>query len=260
MNRTVAQTARVLGVDPQQVKAWAWAFKEHLSGQANPGKARARIFTDSDVLALMLVAFYWEDDPDLEAIRSRLNSQDHFDDKFRQILHRNTPILQEPPEELDDTWRHGVFLNGGTVDGYLALARSYRESADALLDSALNSGEPRDWGYPVLFAYRHALELYLKVVGKVTVETHSLKRCLVMLEKRHHQRLPSQVREWIGEFDSIDPGGTTFRYADEKSEAALQHAEYWVDFNQLQQAMSCVFDMLDRAAIRLMNGFPSPRG
>jgi hypothetical protein len=260
MNRTVAQTARVLGVDLQQVKTWAWTFKEHLSRQANPGKAQARIFTDSDVLALMLVAFYWEDDPDLEAIRSRLNSQDHFDDRFRQILNRNTPILQEPPEGLDETWRHGVFLNGGTVDGYLALARSYRESADALLDSALNSGEPRNWGYPVLFAYRHALELYLKVVGKVTVETHSLKRCLMMLEKRHHQRLPSPVREWIAEFDSIDPGGTTFRYADEKSEAALRYAEYWVDFNQLQQAMTCVFDMLDRAAIRLMSGIQSPRG
>jgi len=42
------------------------------------------------------------------------------------------------------------FLIDGYVEGYLALARNYRESADALLDSALKSGEPRDWGYPVL--------------------------------------------------------------------------------------------------------------
>lgn len=259
MNRTVAETARILGVDTQQAKAWAWTFKEFLSNQANPGKSRPRSFTDSDVLALMLVAFYWEDDPDMEEIRARLGSEDHFDDRFRQLLYRNTPILQEPPEGLDESWRHGVFLNDGTVDGYLALARSYREGADALLQSALKSGEPRDWGYPVLFAYRHTLELYLKVVGEISVETHSLERCIAILENHHKERIPSPAREWIAEFDSIDPSGTTFRYADEKSEAALRYAEYWVDFNQLQQAMHCVFDMLDHAAIRMVGGIPSPR-
>ncbi len=206
----------------------------------------------------MLVAFYWEDNPDTEAIRVRLGSEDHFDGRFRQILYRHTPVLQERPEGLDETWRHGIFLNGGTVDGYLALARSYREGADALLRFALKSGEPRDWGYPVLFAYRHSLELYLKVAGKIRVETHSLKRCLTILEKHHGQRIPSPARGWIAEFDLIDPGGTTFRYADEKSEALLQYAQYWVDFNQLQHAMTSVFDMLDHAAIRMMGGIPSP--
>jgi hypothetical protein len=259
MIRTVAETARILGVDAQQLKAWAWTFKEFLSRQANPGKRRPRSFTDSDVLALMLVAFYWEDDPDIEAIQARLGSEDHFDSRFREILYRHTPILQEPPEGLDETWRHGVFLNGGTVDGYLALARSYRESADELLNSALQSGEPREWGYPVLFAYRHSLELYLKVVGEISATTHSLERCVALLEKHHGQRIPAPARDWITELDAIDPRGTTFRYADEEAEAALRYAEYWVDFNQLKHAMGCVFDMLDHAALRLMGGVPPPR-
>lgn len=46
MNRTVSQTARVLGADAQQVKAWAWRFKEHLSSQANPPKGCPRVFTE----------------------------------------------------------------------------------------------------------------------------------------------------------------------------------------------------------------------
>jgi divalent metal cation (Fe/Co/Zn/Cd) transporter len=29
MNRTVSQVARILGVDAQQIKTWAWLFKEH---------------------------------------------------------------------------------------------------------------------------------------------------------------------------------------------------------------------------------------
>jgi hypothetical protein len=57
-------------------------------------------------------------------------------------------------------------LVGGGVDGYLALARNYRECAEALMERALKSGEPRDWGFPVLFAYRHTLELYLKIIGE----------------------------------------------------------------------------------------------
>jgi hypothetical protein len=52
MNRTVSQTARILGVNVQQVKTWAWLFKEHLSRQANPSKGYPRAFTDSDLLAL----------------------------------------------------------------------------------------------------------------------------------------------------------------------------------------------------------------
>ena len=79
MNRTVSQTARVLGVDVQQVKAWAWRFKEHLSSQANPAKGRPRAFTDSDVLALMHVVMHWEENPDFENIEAGLICQEFGD-------------------------------------------------------------------------------------------------------------------------------------------------------------------------------------
>jgi hypothetical protein len=190
MNRTVSQTARILGVRVQQVKTWAWRFKEHLSGQANPPKGRPRAFTDSDVLALMHVAMHWEENPDIENIEAGLNCEDHYtNDRYREILYQSTPILQEPPADLDETWRHGIFLNGGGVGEYLELARSYKQSADALLGSALESGEPRDWGYPVLFAYRHALELYLKIVGEIQEPIHSLRNCINGVEKRYGQKI-----------------------------------------------------------------------
>jgi len=66
--------------------------------------------------------------------------------------------------------KHGdmaLLLNGGSVDGYVELARSYKQSADALLDAALESGEPLDWGYPVLFAIVIRWSLYLKIIGRV---------------------------------------------------------------------------------------------
>jgi len=248
MTRNVSQTARILGVDGQQVKTWAWSFKEHLSGQANPAKGCPRVFTDSDMLALMYVYMHSDGGDDIEEIRAGLDREDHYDDQYRDLLYAHTPILQEPPDDLDETWRHGILLNGGGVDGYLALARNYRESADVLLDSALKSGEPRDWGYPVLFAYRHTLELYLKIIGEADERTHSLKECVRLIEKRHGERLPSPTREWIIELDKIDPAGTAFRYADDQAQT-LKYAEFWVDFVQFKFAMTRVFRMLDQAIL-----------
>lgn len=252
MNRTVSQTARILGVDVQQVKTWAWRFKEHLSSQANPPKGRQRMFTDSDVLALMHVCMHWEEDPDFKNIEAGLNCEDHYEnEQYREMLYLHTPLLQEPPEDLDETWRHGIFLNGGGVDQFLELARSYKQSADALLDSALKSGEPRDWGYPVLFAYRHTLELYLKIIGDVEEPIHSLEKCIQRVEKRHHQKIGFPIREWIIELDKIDPYGTTFRYADDQA-GTLRYTEYWVDFVQFKFAMRRVFDALDQACLHFV--------
>ena len=249
MDRTVSQTARVLETDAQQVKKWAWLFKDYLSTGANPAKGRARAFTDADVLVLLYVAFYWEDDPDLESIRMGLNAEYHFEERFLEFLYQHTPILQDPPDGIDETWRHGIFLNAAGVNEFLGLARSYKQTAETLLESALKSGEPREWGYPVLFAYRHALELYLKIIGEIDDGIHSLRGCVLRVEKRHGEKFPQQVKDWIMEFDSIDPVGTAFRYADDQMNT-LSYAEYWIDFAQFKYAMGLIFKMLDKAIIR----------
>jgi hypothetical protein len=195
----------------------------------------------------MHVTMYWEEKPDLENIRYALNSDYHYEDpRYQEALFSHTPLLQEPPEDLDETWRHGVFLNGGGVNEYLQLARSYRQSAEALLDAAIQSGEARDWGYPVLFAYRHALELYLKLVGNIKDPIHSLESCVHRIEHQLGKRIGAPMRGWIIELDNIDPHGTAFRYASDTADT-LTFAEYWVDFHQLRFAMGRVFDVIDRA-------------
>jgi hypothetical protein len=230
MNRSASQTANVLGVDVQQVKAWAWHFREYLSSRANPPKGCPRAFTDSDVLALMHVCMHWEDSPDFENIEAGLNCHDHYDnDRYLEMLYTHTPLMQDPPDDLDETWRHGIFLNGGGGGEFLELARSYKQSADALLDSALKSREPRNWGYPVLFAYRHALELYLKIIGEIQEPIYRLEKCIQRVESRHGEKVPAPIRDWITELDKLDPRGTAFRYADDEA-GTLRYAEYCVDF------------------------------
>ncbi len=249
MNHGVAEAARILGSDVQQVKTWAWAYKANLSDEANPDKGKARSFNDADVLALMYIFDRSGLGEPAEEIRAGLDCRDHYDDhRYRELLYAHTPILQEPPDGLDETWRHGILLAGGSADGFLGLARNYRMCAEALLEAALKSGEPRDWGFPVLFAYRHTLELYLKIIGEIDSHIHSLRECVLLVEKRHGERLPSRTREWIIEMDEVDPDGTAFRYADDEG-GALRYVEYWVDFEQFKSAMTRVFQTLDMAVI-----------
>lgn len=250
MNHTASATAKIIGVEISQIKQWAAIFKDYLQGAANPKKGARRLFSDSDLLVLFYVARYWEREPDLENIRIGLNEEEHFEVvEFRERIHLNSPILQDPPDGLDETWRHGILLNGGGQFQYLELARNYRHAAELLLDQALKSGEPNDWAYPVLFAYRHTLELYLKIIGQVAEQTHSLARCVHLVEKLYSAKIDPRTKAWILELEKIDPHpGTAFRYADNDAQT-LRHAEYWVDFVQFKFVMKRVFLMLDQAVL-----------
>ena len=252
MNRTVAQTAKILEVDVPLIKKWAVLFQDYLAKRANPVKGQPRIFCDSDLFVLAYVAEYWEAEPDMESIKIGLNQEDHLENqKLQEIIYVNTPILQDPPDELDATWRHGILLNGGGQYQYLELARNYRHAAESLLDEALRSGEPLDLASPVLFSYRHTLELYLKIVGEIEEATHSLARCIYLVEERHSTKVSTQIKGWIQDFDKIDPHpGTAFRYADDAAGTVL-YSEYWIDFVQFKFAMKQVFNVLDNAILRL---------
>jgi hypothetical protein len=251
MNRKASEIARILEVQPGQVKSWAFTFKDYLGAQANPRKGATRTFSDSDVLVLAYVWWNWETEPDLDAIRAGLNSGEHYGREFCELLYRHTPILQEPPDDLDETWRHGVLLCAHGMTTYLELARNYRHVANDLLRAALKSGEPLDLAYPVLFAYRHTLELYLKIVGEIDENTHSLRTCIDLVEKRHPGNpIDPAIKGWILELDRIDPSGTAFRYADAKL-GTPTGSEHWLDFVQFEFAMNQVFEMLDHAVLRL---------
>jgi len=202
------------------------------------------------VLALVYICKMWQANPDLDSIRDGLDANEHHEREFREYLYLHTPILQEVPDEIDETWRHGILLCGAGGQEYLGLARNYRHVAEGALNAALKSGEPLELAYPVLFAYRHTLELYLKIVGEIDVATHSLKECVRLVETRHGKKLSSPVRGWILELDKTDPTGTAFRYAGEESDA-LKYEEHWLDLVQFKFAMSRVFDEIDRSILFL---------
>jgi hypothetical protein len=249
MNRTPSQVAKVLGADVALVKSWALIFRDYLSPAANPPKGKVRFFNDGDLLVLCYVWHEWEDNPDVEVIKIGLNHEEHFEEPFIEHLYMHTPLLQEPPDDLDETWRHGFLWVGGHGQSRFELSRNYRYAAEKLLDQALKDGEAHHWLCPVLFTYRHTLELYLKTIGNITEHTHSLAKCVELVEKLHGEQFPPRARRWIEELDKIDPHpGTIFRY--EADDGKQDYEDYWVDLRQFKFAMRQIFEMIDRAILR----------
>ncbi|MBP85887.1 MAG: hypothetical protein CMJ64_04085 [Planctomycetaceae bacterium] len=117
-----------------------------------------------------------------------------------------------------------------------------------MLESALVKDELNDWADPILFAYRHTLELYLKIIGEIDEVTHSLKKCVKLVEKRYGKKLGKPIRDWILELDTIDPAGTGFRYADNEPDS-IRYAEHWFDLWHFKFAMKQVFDEIDMAIL-----------
>ena len=254
MNRNISEMARALGVERDQVEQWAVLFDEYLGEQAKSANGQPRFFSDLDFLVFAYVSTLWEDEPDLEHIKIGLNQKDYLDGRFYQYLYLESPILQEPPEDLNETWRHGFLWVGGHGQERFELARNYRYVAEKMLDQALQNNEARYWLCPVLFAYRHTLELYLKTIGNINKRSmrrpHSLTECVTLVEKLHVEKFHPRAKGWIEEMDKIDPHpGTTFRY--EGDQGQQDYAEYWVDLRQFKFAMGQVFEMIDRAILRV---------
>jgi len=244
MKYGVADTARILGIETPQLKTWAYQFRDNLSASANPEKGTPRIFTAEDVLVLLYVSNFWEDEPDIEAIVAGLNSECHFEDIYVHTLWNHTPLIQDDvPENLDEPSRYGLLISPRVHLTRIEIARSYHQAANVLWDKANNGGFPMGDCYPVLFAYRHALELYLKMFAAPNT-THSLHKCLEAVEKHYEKEVSPPIKDWIMTLHQMDEKGTYFRYEPE-TEPTMDGQ--WLDWSHFRYAMDTLFNTLDFA-------------
>lgn len=255
--KTVGEVARLFRVDSDTVKKWCYEFSDYLTASAVPEKGQPRVFTESDIRVLAVVRSYWEDEPDYEYIRILLNEEHHLEDRFVEFAYLNTEIFQEPPEGLDGTWTHGILINGMSLRRPLDIARAYKTAGDALVEQALSSYPPYELDYPIFFTYRHAIEVYLKIIvgfafdpEKATKGPHSLERLRKRLEEKVEFSLPDWMEARITDFDQIDPTSTTFRYA-EGMPKAVRDGELWIDLNQLKTVMRFLCENFEELLYRL---------
>jgi hypothetical protein len=168
---------------------------------------------------------------------------------------------------------------GRPFDDLTSFADGYWDAAHALADRfAANPAHADDEGYPVLFLYRHALELYLKAIvyrgasllGLISQENvstdrlfhdHSLKKLLSSMQAIARQMkwdfgdsgLASyeEFAKLIRRLDEVDPGSYSFRYPISKSGVPALPHHFVVSVLQFAEVMDRLLRFLSGAAIEI---------
>src|SRR5687767_8211122 len=91
-------------------------------------------------------------------------------------------IFTDPPNGLgEEDFYFGTFVPGmGSMEN-VEVARAFAEAADRLMEAAATRQESWEAAYPILFCYRHALELYLKALLPEGTQGHRLSDLVQLL-------------------------------------------------------------------------------
>jgi hypothetical protein len=128
-------------------------------------------------------------------------------------------------------WKAEALVGAYSGDGLYDYAAAYKDAADALVDDVLSFRFPVDSVvYPIIFLYRHYVELILKGIIEVGLqlepqvnarskEHHRIKDLWLSARPLLEQLFPDgdsiatdAVEKCIEELDSIDSSGEAFRY------------------------------------------------
>jgi len=121
-----------------------------------------------------------------------------------------------------------------------------------LVDEVLSGGfDAYELIHPILYNYRHSLELYLKFIVRPSKKTHNLKTLLEGFQKyvrKHHGiEVPQMYEEVILEFHDFDERSTTFRYATEVvSKKTGDSGEFEVKLPRLREIMDAFQESFHR--------------
>lgn len=178
------------------------------------------------------------------------------------MRNKTNNIFTDPPDGLgDENFCFGAFIASvGIMDG-IEIARAFADAADRLLAAAAEQRESWEAVSPILFCYRHALELYLKALSPKTKHSHNLGKLAQSLKPYLDGRYPADQVAWligsIAEFDRVDPKSTVFRYHDGLAtsyKAGEQpDPELWVDYNRLRRATAKIFQGLEQVRLSQFN-------
>ncbi|MGJ8736338.1 hypothetical protein [Zobellia laminariae] len=246
---SVSEIAKILETNKLQLKKWTYHFKEYLSPNANPEKGIKREFTIEDVSTLGYISMYWEEEPDFENIKYGLNSNEQFESPYNKLAIETIPIFRQFSKDLigGKVWTIGGITE---INDKLSLADSYKFAGDSLVNIGIENVEIREIIYPTIYNYRHATELYLKVI--LPNETgHDLKKLYnkvkILLKNKFDVIPPKWFENIINAFHDFDPGGTTFRYG-----IKIDNDEMFIDLIHLQKMMKWFSESIHQIEKRLI--------
>jgi hypothetical protein len=169
------------------------------------------------------------------------------------------PLFEEPTAEIERpdpfTGPQGFMIGGEFLPTKEEMAQQYLEAANHLV-KAIKRGEIEDYRLtnPVLFLYRHALEMKLKGFMQDLPKTHDLLKLAEEFEATIKRKCDRAIAPWITgrlkEIARVDPNSTAFRYSEyyckkTKRDVSVD-GETYVSLPHLQRAMTVLLSVLDR--------------
>jgi hypothetical protein len=154
-------------------------------------------------------------------------------------------------------------LLGADPDWIIAYALSYKKAADIVVSQVeLGSTSPDAVDYPVVFLYRHYLELLLKGLIRVArtlrygqedfPKTHQLKRLWAEFRPLIEDLYPAgnkvdtdTVEKCILEMDAIDDGNGTSRYGEDKDGKPTLPNELCISLTNLRDVVDRISGFLE---------------
>ena len=142
------------------------------------------------------------------------------------------------------------------------MVRGYRHAADLLVRETEREAYLRaNLIYPIVFSYRHSLELALKqlleehgehVGHKQEFRDHRLERiwprCREVIEHFNPRSDPTPldvIANLVAEFADVDPGSYSFRYASDTKGKQMDIKIKYIDLTELQKIMASVHNFLE---------------
>lgn len=171
-------------------------------------------------------------------------------------------IFDEIPEGVDETWRHGAMLGG--MAGPLDLCESYFLAADTLIEAVLDgSSQAYELIYPIMYSYRHGVELYLKGIVPRAPRNHDLAALLAAfcahVESRYGEKVPTWLTGPVSELAAYDPTSDVFRYELTRNRRLQNEGEFWIDLPVLRRHMDRIQAVFRRVMSADMTGeIPPP--
>lgn len=88
-----------------------------------------------------------------------------------------------------------------------------------MVETALSSNTAYELKYPILYTYRHAMEVYLKILllPDKYDHTHQFLVLVEAIQAKYKADFPSWAKDRLEEFEEMDRLSDAFRYADSKN-------------------------------------------
>ena len=165
----------------------------------------------------------------------------------------NRPLFEEPTpalERVDPSEGPWGFMVGGMANlTFQHVGQQYFDAA-YLLSEKIRNGDWEDHrlANPVLYLYRHSVELFLKAALGNAAKTHDLGGLADQFQAFIKTEFDADVPDWIAkrlkELAAIDPNSTAFRYSQNYDKTAKKDVpvdgEFHVDLAHLQSAMAAL--------------------